>query len=116
MSTKKKLPKLMRNLRQSSNKLEGVFKTTQFERILEKCILDLEQENLSLGNYPLEMIKAGLLSQLLQSRSQRDFVETLNSAASWRGFCNFNSDVPVQSTFSRAWNNQDLIKVLDKIL
>jgi hypothetical protein len=115
MPIKKQLKKISRILRQSSTKLEGVFKTTHFDRLLKKQVLTAQHDNLSLGKHPEAMIRTGMLAQLLQARSQRDFVGILESAANWRQFCGFQNDVPVQSTFSRHWNNENYFKPLDQL-
>ncbi len=77
MLIKKQLKKISRILRQSSTKIEGVFKATHFDRLLKKQVLTAQQDNLSLGKHPEAMIRAGMLAQLLQVRSQRDFVGIL---------------------------------------
>ena len=115
MPLNKQLQKIIQALRQSRIKTSSLLNITHFDRLMKKQVSDAQQKNLRLGMFPEAMLRSGLLSQILQSRSQRDFVETLELAANWRAFTTFDNDVPNQSTFSRNWNNPDYIELLDKL-
>ena len=96
-------------------KLEGLFNVTQFDRLLQKQLSTDESDKIGLEKFSREMIKAYMAALLLQPRSQRDFLDNLGIGSVWRGVCGFANDLPVQSTFSRYWNNPAYHDPTDKL-
>jgi len=116
MVTINKINKVYRQLSQEKLKTQGLIKITQFDKLVKKHIQIAKEKENSLGNKSEEFLYAGIFSQIIQPRSQRDFVKELNENPIWAQSCGFNDDIPHQSSFSRKWNNEDYIDPLEGII
>ena len=115
MRLPKKLKTIHRYLRQSPSKIEGLFKVTDFNRLLSAAISNSNDVSKN-KQYSLESeIKVGILSILTKSRSQRDFSSRLDFNPNWLKICNLSNGAPHQTTLSRWWNDERLLEPLENI-
>lgn len=115
MSVNSKTSKLVSRLCQSNNKMDGFFNVTHFDQVLSKEVSSSLEHGKKLGKTPQPMIKSGLIAQLQQPRSQRDYVSWLQGNKKWADITGFGSNVPVQGTFSNNWTNFDYFEPLENI-
>ena len=109
------LTKIYRVLRQAPTKLEGVFKVTDFTRILSN-VQNTKEYRAKNSQFSLEqIIKTGIVRNLTKIRSQREFGKKLLSQPNWAKLCSLTNDIPNQSTLSRWYNDERLIDVLEEI-
>ena len=75
--------------------MPGIINVSLFDRMMRKHliadVLELELPQ----NYRLQMFIAYLATQVLQPRSQRDFVNQLQQSKSWQDTLCFGNDIPV---------------------
>ena len=115
MSQPKKLKSLHRDLRQAPSKIEGLFKVTDFNRLLSAAISTSNDVSKN-KQYSLESeIKVGILSVLTKSESQRDFSSRLDLNPNWLKICNLSNGAPHQTTLSRWWNDERLLEPLENL-
>ena len=111
-----KINKICQQLSQVKLKMQGLIKITQFDKLVKKHLQIANEKENTLGNNSEEFLYAGIVSQIIQPRSQRDFVKELNENPIWAQSCGFKEDIPYQSSFSRKWNNEDYIDPLEGII
>lgn len=116
MTNSSKINKVRQQLRQVKLKMKGLFNITQFDKLVKKHLQIANENENNLGHKAEEFLLAGIVSQIIQPRSQRDFVKELNENPVWAQSCGFDEDVPHQSSFSRKWNNEDYIEPLEGII
>jgi len=115
MPIHKKLKSIHRDLRQAPSKIEGLFKVTDFNRLLSAAISTSNDVSKN-KQYSLESeIKVGILSVLTKSRSQREFSTRLELNPNWLKICNLSNGAPHQTTLSRWWNDERLLDTLDNL-
>ena len=95
--------------------MPGIINVTHFDRMMRKHLIADELELELPQNYRLQMFIAYLATQVLQTRSQRDFDNQLQQSKSGQDTLGFGNDIPVQTTFSRYWNNLGYHKPLDEL-
>ena len=109
------LAKVYRVLRQAPTKLEGVFKVTDFTRILSN-VQNTKEFRAVNSQFSLEqIIKTGIVRNLTKIRSQRKFCRELLLSPNWAKLCSLTSGLPNQSTLSRWYNDERLIDVLEEL-
>ena len=115
MPIKKQIRKISAEVRRIPNKMQGIINVTHFDRLMRKHLIVDELELELPQNYRLQMFITYLATQVLQPRSQRDFVSQLQKSKSWQDTLGFGNDIPVQTTFSRYWNNPGYHNPLDEL-
>ena len=102
-------------LSHNSNKWETLFKVTQFNRILSR---QLQNENNQFKNHLIMtqgMIKSHMLAHVKKINSQHNLQKFLEEEPRWQSISGFNKGVPHQSTFSRHWNDENYVEILERI-
>ena len=102
-------------LSHNSNKWEILFKVTQFDRIL---LRQLQNENNQFKKDLIlaeGMIKSHLLAHVKKISSQHNLKKFLEEEPRWQSLSGFNEEIPHQSTFSRHWNDESYVEVLEQI-
>ena len=93
------LTKIYRVLRQAPTKLEGVFKVTDFTRILSN-IQNTKEYRAKNNQFSLEqIIKTGMVRNLTKIHSQREFGKKLLSQPSWAKLCSLTDGIPTKALF-----------------
>ena len=115
MSVHKKLKSIHRDLRQAPSKIDGLFKVTDFNRLLSAAISTSNEVSKN-KQYSLESeIKVGILSVLTKSKYQREFSFRLDLIPNWLKICNLSNDALHQTTLSRWWNDERVLETLDNL-
>lgn len=115
MPLNSRLERLQRDLHRAPSKLHGLFKVTDFDRLLHK-IGQKQEYRANNRHFTLNsIIKSGLIRALLQNPSQRQFTKILDYSPFWRQICEFQNDLPHQSSFSRFWNSSDVLSTLEHL-
>ena len=106
MSLNNQISKIFTDLSLYDSKIEGVFKTTHLNKLVHNAFTSPSIKQNGLGYYPEQMVKSYMLGNLYNVESQLDLISIMHENKVFSKICGFNDDIPVQSTFSRAFNNE----------
>ena len=116
MSLNNQISKIFTDLNLYDSKIEGVFKTTHLDKLIHNAFTSPYIERTGLGYYPEQMVTSYMLGTLFNVESQPDLISTMRENEIFSKQCGFNDDIPVQSTFSRAFNNGMYHNPLDLLI
>lgn len=116
MPLNNQISKIFTDLNLYDSKIEGVFKTTHLDKLIHNAFTSPHIERTGLGYYPEEMVKSYMLGILFNVESQPDLISTIRENEVFSKECGFNDYIPVQSTFSRAFNNELYHNPLDLLI
>lgn len=107
--------RMVEELAHYSTKWDSLFKSTHFDRIVSKQLQN-PQNNITLDqSVSTGMIKSYMIAHVKNVDSQRNVVKFLTDEEKWLKITGFEKEIPVQSTFSRHWNNDQYVDALDSI-
>ena len=113
MSLKAKINKMFDNLSHYDSKFEGLFKITHLDKLVQNAFTSPTVERKGLGYYPVQMVTSYMLGSIFNVESQPDLVSLLYENEELSKITGFKNDIPVQSTFSRSFNNELFHNPLD---
>lgn len=115
MLLNKQHKRMVEGLAHYPTKWDSLFKYTHFDKIVSRQIQD-PQNNLTIDHsLATGMIKSYMVAHVKNIDSQRNVVKFLSDDEKWLKIVGFEKEIPVQSTFSRHWNNEQYIDGLDSI-
>ena len=110
------ISKIFTDLNLYDSKIEGVFKTTHLDKLVHNAFTSPHTQRNGLGYYPEQMVLSYMLGTLFNVESQPDLISKIRENEFFSKACGFNPYIPVQSTFSRAFNNELYHNPLDLLI
>ena len=116
MPVNAKINKMFDDLSHYDSKFEGLFKTTHLDKLVLNAFTSPSVEKMWLGYYPVQMTMSYMFGSLFKVESQPDLVSLLNENEELSKIIGFKDYIPVQSTFSRSFNNELFHNPLDLLI